>query len=282
MRERAAYLLGIILLPLTCWGIVITGFQNPNSVIIDPETGYIYVSNVNGLLTQKDDNGFISRISPDGKMITLRFIDGSLNEYDLHAPKGMVIKKGALYVADIDTIRGFDLKERINIHNINLRPYGARFLNDIALDKEGKLIITDSLANILFEVEAKKGAEVRVMVHSPLLESPQGICVTPQGKILVASSVGSTIWEINGRRFRRLLEKRVYYRFIKDVDYDTKGNIYFADFSGGRIFRLSPQGKVSTFPGYFRSPSGIAIDREKNRIIIVESALNRIQILPLY
>ena len=48
------------------------------------------------------------RVSPEGELIDLKWIDGAAEGVTLNAPKGMVLVPTALYVADIDTIRMFD------------------------------------------------------------------------------------------------------------------------------------------------------------------------------
>jgi len=84
------------------------GFAGPDCAIWDP-TGDVYlVSNVHGDPRRKDDNGFISRVRPDGSVESLRWIDGDAAGVTLHAPCGMAILDDVLWVADIDVLRGFD------------------------------------------------------------------------------------------------------------------------------------------------------------------------------
>ena len=68
-------------------GWVLSGFNEPESIIPDGSGGY-FVSNVNGQGRDKDGNGYISRISSDGKMVERHWAD------DLDAPKGMALWKG--------------------------------------------------------------------------------------------------------------------------------------------------------------------------------------------
>ncbi len=269
------------LLPFSLYPYLLTNFKNPDSILIDEKTGYIYVSNINGSPLARDDNGFISRISPDLKLVTPRFLDGALNEYELDAPKGMAIWEGVLYVADIDTIRGFDLKERVNVQNINLAPYGAKYLNDLAFTPQGELLATDTRINAIFEIKIGKGIQVKKILHSPILANPTGIVALPTGKIYFLSAGKSNIWEYWEGKLERKLGERVFYRYLEDLDYDKDGNIYFTDFSLGRIFRLDIKGRVSTFPGTFRSPGGIAFDRKKNRLMVVEFALDAVRVIDL-
>jgi len=41
------------------------GLAQPESVVYDPVTDVLYVSNINGTVMRKDGNGFISRLKPD-------------------------------------------------------------------------------------------------------------------------------------------------------------------------------------------------------------------------
>lgn len=97
----------------------LSGFNNPESIIKDENNNVIYVSNVNGNPTDKDSNGYISKVSVDGKMITQKWIEG------LHAPKGMVISNGKLFVADINDIVEIDIKSSIVLHRYTAE--GATF-----------------------------------------------------------------------------------------------------------------------------------------------------------
>src|SRR5262245_50674756 len=58
--------------------ISVTGFSTPESVIHDADADVYLVSNINGGAVEADDNGFISRVSPEENKITeLKWIDGS-------------------------------------------------------------------------------------------------------------------------------------------------------------------------------------------------------------
>ena len=59
------------------------------------------------------------------------------------------------------------------------------------------------------------------------------------------------------------------------VDIDNNGNIYVADYSGGKIRKITPEGNVSTLSGSFSLPNGIAVDDNGN--IFVTEWGNRIK-----
>src|SRR6478672_8769038 len=62
-----------------------SGFKQPESVVFDRASGAIYVSNVNGDPMKKDGNGFISKLGPDGKVVTMEWVKG------LDSPTGLAL-----------------------------------------------------------------------------------------------------------------------------------------------------------------------------------------------
>ncbi|HEY2905899.1 MAG TPA: hypothetical protein VGJ29_08345 [Vicinamibacterales bacterium] len=54
------------------------------------------MSNINGEGTARDNNGYISRVAPDGRVLTARFIEGGHNAVTLNAPKGLATRRRAV------------------------------------------------------------------------------------------------------------------------------------------------------------------------------------------
>src|ERR1700709_199467 len=72
-----------------------SGLMSPESVVLDSARNEFFVSNMasHGNASTPGD-GFISRISAEGKIIELKWITG------LDNPKGLAIANGHLYVGD--------------------------------------------------------------------------------------------------------------------------------------------------------------------------------------
>jgi len=123
----------------------IEGFSSPESTIINGN--YLYVSNVGKELkpTVKDADGFISKLSKDGAIENLHFIDG------LDAPKGMSIVNNTLFVADIDTLKGFDLESKKEIFNLVFKD--TYFLNDITVKDDNTIFVSSSDLSAVYEVD---------------------------------------------------------------------------------------------------------------------------------
>ena len=142
------------------------GFRNPESTLVGPAGEKIYVSSVNGAPTEKDGNGFISQVSLDGKMLNQKWATG------LNAPKGMAVVGDTLFVADIDELVAVDVASgKIR------KKYpadGAKFLNDVAVDSEGRVYVSDMAANIIWRLD---GETFSRWLESADLKSPNGLVI---------------------------------------------------------------------------------------------------------
>jgi hypothetical protein len=108
--------------------------NRPESALFDEHAQVIYVSSMAG--NKKDSaTGFISKVSLDGKILARDWIAG------LDSPKGMGLKDGALYAADIGFIDVIDVAGGKLLRRIAVE--GARKLNDISVAPEGELYISD-------------------------------------------------------------------------------------------------------------------------------------------
>jgi hypothetical protein len=113
------------------------GLKTPESLVYSKYCNCLIVSCINGVPSnKKDGDGYLSKISLEGKIIEEKWVVG------LHAPKGSGIYKNSLYVLDIDQIIEIDLKTG-KIISKTLVP-GATFLNDLYVDKKETLYFTDS------------------------------------------------------------------------------------------------------------------------------------------
>ncbi len=156
--------------------MVVEGFAESEAVRHDPTADVYLVANINGDPTEKDDNGFIARVSPDGEITDLRWIDGEAGDFELNAPKGMAIKGDTLFVADIDVVRAFDRESGAHIED---RPVdGAQFLNDIAIDGAGSLWVTDTFRMSLHRMD---GMSAETIVEGEDFGQPNGVDIHGDG-----------------------------------------------------------------------------------------------------
>ena len=70
------------------------GLSTPESVLYDEAGDRYLVSNINGKPGDVDNNGFISELSPEGRVTKPKFIAGGVAKVKLDAPKGLGIARG--------------------------------------------------------------------------------------------------------------------------------------------------------------------------------------------
>ena len=153
------------------------GLNNPESVVYDGKSGAIYVSNVNGAAGDKDGNGYISRLSLDGKVLDQEWVKG------LNAPKGLALSGGKLYTADIDTLVEIDIATAAITHRYQVAD--AKFLNDVAAAPNGDIYVSDMSMN---RIHLLHGGKFSIWLETPDLLNPNGVLV--QGKHLIVGAWG--------------------------------------------------------------------------------------------
>jgi DNA-binding beta-propeller fold protein YncE len=117
----------------------------PESVLYDAEAKVLYVANIDGSPSEKDGNGSIAKVGLDGKIIDHEWITG------LDAPKGMGLHKNLLYVANISEVAVIDIDKASIIQRIPVE--GSAFLNDLTVDSEGIVHVSDSRSNKVHRIE---------------------------------------------------------------------------------------------------------------------------------
>ncbi len=163
--------------------VVAEGLQTPESVIYDAQRDVLYVANIAGTPPKEaDGDGFISRLSLDGKILELKWVTG------MNGPKGMGLHEGSLYVTDNTELVQIDIEkgEITNRYPVE----GASFLNDIAISPEGVVYASDSDTG---KIHALKDGEVSVLVEPGPFERPNGLFYLDEGKLLVASSADGQV-----------------------------------------------------------------------------------------
>ena len=112
-----------------------TVFTTCESVIYDPVTNQIFVSNIEGEPWADDGKGSIGLLSMDGTTINPKWITG------LNAPKGMGISNGYLYVTDNQRLVEIDIASSEIESYYALPNVGG--LNDITTGPDGTVYFTD-------------------------------------------------------------------------------------------------------------------------------------------
>jgi sugar lactone lactonase YvrE len=226
--------------PVQVWEL--TGLKAPESVLPDPSGKVLYISNIGGGPVEKDGNGTISKVSPDGKMMEPSWATG------LDAPKGMAIVGNRLYVADIDTLVEIDLASgKVTARH---EAPGAKFLNDADSDQQGRIYVSDMFTDTIWRLE---NGRFEPWLQDPALLSPNGLYA--QGDKLIVASWG--IRKPDGFETStagHLIEVSLTDKSVRDLGEAPVGNLdgielqgdgyLVTDWMAGELFRITSDGKA--------------------------------------
>ncbi len=246
-------------------GIALTldGLQAPEAARFDPELGVYFVANVNGEPTAKDGNGYISRVTREGKVDSLKFIAGGRGGVKLHGPKGLAIKGDTLWVADIDAARAFDKRSGKPLATVDLAGK-AKFLNDATVGPDGAIYFTDTFANLVYRVADGKATAAVEFKDKP---GPNGITWDSAGaRFLIVSFQGKSIysWAPGDSAPAVLAEGPGQMDGIEKVGDDR---FVVSTWTDSSLFVLQGD-SITTLVGGLPSAADIALDAERGRVAV--------------
>ncbi|MDR7555073.1 MAG: SMP-30/gluconolactonase/LRE family protein [Armatimonadota bacterium] len=259
--------------PMASMTVSGVGFQTPESVLHDRAADVYLVSNINGNPTAADDNGFISRVLPSGRVAALKWIDGAAPEVTLHAPKGMAIVGDTLYVTDITVVRMFD--RRTGRPKGTIEVPGATFMNDLAAGPGGVVYATDSGlkpdfspsgTDAVYRIDA--AGTVRAVARAPALNHPNGVAVRPDGTVVVVTfSATGDMYTIAPTGQRRALPAPPKGQ-LDGVELLPGGAMLVSSWAASAVYRIDAAGKATVAVANVESPADIGYDRRRGRVLI--------------
>ena len=235
------------------------GFKVPESAAVDSRNNYIYVSNINGEPDEKNGMGYVTRVMLSGEIID------TLNIQGLNAPKGMALSGNLLYIADIDRVVVYntDSQQVVKI----FEPQGAEFLNDISIDAENNIYISDSKAGQLFKIASDK---IETYIADSLCVNANGLC---RSDACMAMGAGDRILVVNPLNATKKVFANLSFtpdglKYHNDITYiasDFVGNIFAVSPNACRLllgaregvnaadFEYLPEQNILIVPTFFNN-----------------------------
>ncbi len=282
MMKRFVFSLIIFLIAAdAAQSFTLSSFETPESIIVDPENGYYYVSNINGNPTDKDGNGYISKINPSGSVSIQRFIASQKDQHALHAPKGLLVIGKNIFVTDIDTVKGFDKETGKASVLVDLSKLGVKFLNDLATDGKGMIYASDMMTNQIFKIDSNKDYQASVYAGSVKLGGPNGLVINPKNKnLMVVTFKSGRILEIDRDGDIHVIKRGL--TTLDGLDHDRSGNLYVSSFEKGEIYKIPNYGRgtIKTWMNGLTTPADISYDRKKDEVLIPSMKGNSVTTLP--
>lgn len=260
-------------LPLPVFSDMILNLDAPQSFVADPAGEGYFIANANGEPGERDNNGFISKLDREGQLIKRQFIQGGKGTTILHSPNGMVIVGNTLYVADLDTVRGFDKTTGEPVVTVPFTRYDNPDLAGLTSDRNGLLYITDTAGNGIYRIDPAHKYAVSVFVQDEALGNPRGVALHPRtGHLIVVSWKNGTILEVDAAGSITELVSNSFFssRFhnLDGIDFDSYGNMYVSDLTAGKVWRIRPNQKMEVIAEFLISPASLGVDRDKHLILV--------------
>jgi hypothetical protein len=245
-----------------------TGLKTPESALPDLGGAFAYVSNVNGKPTDKDGNGFISKVSlKDGKVTELEWVKG------LNGPKGMALSDGKLYVADIDQLVAIDPANGKIVARFDAP--GAKFLNDVTADGKGSVYVSDSTTSTIWRLADGK---LEKWLEGEALKFPNGLHA--QGDKLIVAGWGAPGTSAEKSDPANLLEVSTADKSVKNLGDGTavgnldgieplgNGNYLVTDWVAGALYEIEPGGKAKQLLDLNQGSADIAYVPSQHLLLI--------------
>lgn len=263
------------------------GFDTPESVLHDTTADLYLVSNLNGAPLQKDNNGYLSRVQPEGGAMVRYWIRGGHGGVTLHAPKGMALVGDVLWVSDIDTLRKFDRTTGAPIGEVAIP--GATFLNDVSAGPDGSIYCTDTGLDANFAPTGTDAiwrvgvdGKATALAKGSTLGQPNGL-VAREGGVYVVSWRDGTFFQIDGRGIRTDLGKAPTAQLdgLVRVAAGTDGKPFWlaTSWAGACVYRFDLTGQCTALPGKFEQPADCGFDDKRGRLLVPLFGSNRLEVI---
>jgi sugar lactone lactonase YvrE len=279
------------------------GLDTPEGVLHDTASDTYLVSNIQGDPFAADDGGFVSKLSPDGQVLQLKFIDGAQPDIELSSPKGMVVVGEHLFIADMQHVRSFELatgKAKASVHFP-----GSTMLNDIAASADGTLYVSDTGLvagkdgnnttgnNALYKLV---GETITRIAEGSALSGPNGLWVDQDG-LLMVTYAGNSLLRFALPEIDKLAIGK------KSKALEPSERVTLPNGALGGIVRIDPDrylvssweakaillgkldaklsGKFEALLTDLESPADISFDAKRQRVLVPLFTRNELHCIPL-
>jgi len=260
-----------------------TDLSTPESVLYDDANDVYIVSNINGKPLDADNNGYIAKLSPDGKVETAKWIEGGKNKVTLNAPKGLAIIADTLYVADLDTVRMFDRKTGAPTGEVKVP--GAVFLNDIAPTADGRVLVSDTGmkagakgfepagTDAVYAID--KAKKLTTIAKSKDLGAPNGLYSAGE-KTWVVTFGTNELYSLDAKGKKGDVTK-LPKGSLDGIVALPGGDVLVSSWEANAIYRGKPGGEFKAVIENVKSPADIGYDTKRGRVLVPLFESNEVQ-----
>lgn len=258
------------------------GFRFPESVVYDAARDLYVVPNAGMPQALLPNDGYVSLVNPDGTVHTLKWIGVNRNGLTLNHPLGSDIANDTLYLADIDTVRLFDMKTGAPKSSVTVKGM-VSFINDIEVAADGTVYATqtgndDPNSWRIFTVTPQ--GESSVFVSGPPLNRPNGVAFDPKGNIVV-NHIGSAAVHTFSPSGQLLTTEQSTDAGNDGLVVLPDGTKYVSSVRMGTIARIRPGQPAEVVATGIPTPASMDYDSKRHRLVVPMNDWNAITFVEL-
>lgn len=248
---------------------IIGGMRFAESCSYDAERDVYVLPNAGIAQNLQENDGSVTLMNPDGTAHTIKFIGTNRNGLTLNHPLGSDIANGMLYVADIDTIRWFDLATGEPKGAAPIE--GAAVINDIEVADDGTVYATQhgnadgTTPWRLYKLGAD-GATTILAEGAPLAR-PNGVAFDPDGNIVLVNIGSDDILTFSptGELLKTEKSLQAGNDGLVIIEDGTK---YVSSVMNGTVAVIRPGAAAEKIAEGIPTPASMCLDTKRNRLVI--------------
>ncbi|WP_022950071.1 SMP-30/gluconolactonase/LRE family protein [Methylohalobius crimeensis] len=254
----------------------VTGLRNPESAVGHLD-GRIFVSEIGEF--DKDGDGKITVIMPDGGKEVLA---GGLDD-----PKGIDLWNDTLYVADKTRVMKITLDGKTSVFaDAEDFPNRPEFLNDIEIDDEGNVYVSDSgkedgTGSGIYRID-QDGEVTRILAEKRGIQRPNGLLLDGINALLVADFGTGELFRLDLIR-GKVIDLNSGLGGTDGLVRDSRGYLYVSDWKGGKVWRLvEPSSPPQLMKTDYQSAADIALAPDGRYLLVPDMKAGELHFLSVW
>lgn len=254
--------------------VTISGLSQPESALYEPESGLVYVSNIDckpGENWVDDGKGYISVMGEDNIVKATPLVE-STSSGVINAPKGMCVLDGFLYFTDNSRV----MRCTLSGDGLEVVADGFAGANDLATDGR-EVWVSDGAAGKIFAISPN--GEKRE------IQSPPGINgLTFFGEQMFGVSWAThDIYELDpaGEKAPVAFGLARHFKALDGIEVLDDGTFIVSDMVGNKVFTVSPDrstaSKLLDIPG----PADIGLNRKDSLLYVPQTDKSELAVFRL-
>lgn len=253
----------------------VTGLTMPESAVAHPN-GLVFITEIGEF--GKGGDGQITIINTDG---TKSVLAAGLND-----PKGIDLFNNELYVADVNQVIKVDLAGNVTLlADSKTLPGKAVFLNDVEIDGQGNVYISDSGSDNgehagVYKI-TPEGEISEVLNADSGIKRPNGLLMDGVDSLLVADFGTGDLFRAN-LATDSVTKLNQGFGGADGLVRDGNGLLYVSDWNNGKVWQLAePKATPQLIADDFQSAADIALSADGRFLLVPDMKGGEMQYLPV-